>query len=183
MKVPWKHSQPALGITLAVLFWATPISLVQENQDPLRPLRFFIGRWAGEESGQAGIGTGEREYEFVLQGRFLQVKNRSVFKPQPDNPQGEVHEDWGFFSYDKLRGKIVLRQFHVEGYVNYYVLQERPANGNLVFVSESIENLPTGWRARYRFNILDRNSFEESFDLAKPGGDFERVLGNLWRRR
>ena len=33
-----------------------------------------------------------------------------------------MHEHWSFFSYDRARKALVLRQFHQEGFVNQYVL-------------------------------------------------------------
>jgi len=46
------------------------------------------------------------------------MRNQSTYPPQAKNPKGEQHEDRGFISYDKARKKFVLRQFHVEGFVN-----------------------------------------------------------------
>ena len=86
------------------------------------------------------------------------MKNRSVYKPQEKNPKGETHEDWGFFSYDSARKRFVLRQFHVEGFVNQYSLEDASPDGKpMVLTSESIENIPPGWRARETYRILNDN--------------------------
>ena len=45
----------------------------------------------------------EREYSFVLKDRFIQISNKAVYAPQENNPKGEVHEDLGFFGYDKAQ--------------------------------------------------------------------------------
>ena len=50
-------------------------------------------------------------------------------------------------SFDKGRKRFVYRQFHVEGFVNQYVLEAEGEEGVRVFVSEAIENIPGGWRA------------------------------------
>ena len=42
-----------------------------------------------------------------------------------------------------------------------------------VFSSESIENIPPGWRARETYRIISSDEFESQFDLAEPGKDFE----------
>jgi hypothetical protein len=42
---------------------------------------------------------------------------------------------------DRSRKRIILRQFHVEGFVNQYVQAAPSADGRLVFVTESIENI------------------------------------------
>src|SRR5437867_3308635 len=91
---------------------------------PWNSLKFFVGNWQGTFQGEPGHGTGERHYQFVLQDKFLQATNKSVYPQQEKNPKGEVHEDLGFFSYDGKRKKFVLRQFHVEGFVNEYAEQE-----------------------------------------------------------
>ena len=39
--------------------------------------------------------------------------------------------------------------------------------------TEAIENLPPGVRARETYAILGPDEFEESFELAEPGKDFE----------
>jgi len=59
------------------------------------PFNYFIGSWQGSGQGQAGDSRVERKYEFVLNGKFLSVRNKSTYDPQEKNPKGEVHEDWG----------------------------------------------------------------------------------------
>jgi hypothetical protein len=46
----------------------------------------------------------------------------SIYPPQPKNEKGEVHEHWSFFSHDRARRTLVLRQFHQEGFVNQYAM-------------------------------------------------------------
>jgi hypothetical protein len=142
------------------------------KSDPFAPLRFFVGTWHGEQSGQPGHGTSERTYSFVLDDRFLQVKNTSTYPPQEMNKAGETHNDMGIISYDKGRKKFVFRQFHVEGFVNTYVQEESSDPKKMVFVSEAIENISPGWRARETYFFLNENEFIERFELAEPGKDF-----------
>lgn len=73
------------------------------------------------------------------------LQNRNEYPPQPENPKGEIHEDEGWFSYDRTRKRIVLRQFHVESFVNQYVEEPSPASSPIVFTTEAIENIPSGW--------------------------------------
>src|SRR5215470_10926634 len=122
--------------------------------------------------GQPGNGKVEREYQFVLNGKYLQAKNKSTYPPQEKNPKGEVHEDWSMFSYDSARKKVILRQFHVEGFANQYVL-ESESREQIVFVPEAIENIPAGWRARESYRVIGPDEFIERFELAEPGKDFQ----------
>ncbi len=139
-----------------------------------RPFQFFVGKWEGTGEGKPGISRGAQEFTFVLGGRYLQVRNEAVFAPQERNPKGERHEDWGFFSYDQLRKAYVFRQFHVEGFVNQYVCPSPSDDGKtFIFLSEAIENLPPGFKARLTYRILDDDSFEQTFDLSAPGQEME----------
>ena len=141
-----------------------------EPADLWGPLRYLLGSWRGTSSGKPGVGTSERTYALILAGQFIEVRGRSTFEPQKSNPSGEVHEELGLISYDKARSRYVLREFHVEGYVNQYVL-EPPAPGSqkLVFMTEAIENIPPGWQARTTLEVLSPDSFRETFELAGPG--------------
>jgi hypothetical protein len=141
--------------------------------DALAPIAGLIGRWVGTAEGQPGKGTVERVYERVLGSRFIQVRNRSTYPPQEKNPKGEEHEDLGFFSFDRARKAIVFRQFHVEGFVNQYVLDPASTAERIVFTSEAIENIPPGWRARETYVRSTPDQLEEVFELAEPGKDFE----------
>lgn len=116
-----------------------------QKTDPWEPLRFLVGEWTGTSDGRPGKGTVKRKYEWVLNGRFLRETNVSTYPPQEANPKGEVHEHWTMFSHDRGRKMFVMRQFHVEGFVNQYVLsQNAVAPNGFVFESEAFENLPSG---------------------------------------
>lgn len=78
----------------------------------------------------------------------------------------------GLLSYDKARKKLVFRQFHVEGFVNHYVLDSATPE-MFVFASEAIENIPAGFRARETLRFLGDGQLEETFEIAEPDKDFE----------
>ena len=161
---------------------AFPQSRVKD--EPLAAVKFFAGRWQGTGTGEPGKSTVEREYQFVLGGKFLQVKNVSRWAPRDKNPTGETHEDLGLMSYDTARKTIIYRQFHIEGFVNQHVMEPIRDPKTLVFVSEAIENIAPGWRARETYHILGQDEFEEVFELAAPGKEFELYSkSHLHRRR
>ena len=138
--------------------------------DRWAPLRFLLGAWEGTTTGQPGSGTVRREYRLVLRDRFIEVRNTSTYPPQEKNPRGEVHEDVGYISYDRARKAFVLRQFHVEGFVNTYATGPE-VSAPVVFTSEAIENIPPGWRARETYRVSG-DALVEVFELAEPGRDF-----------
>jgi hypothetical protein len=173
-------------LTLAFLLLALGRSTAQappDSNNVWAPLMFLMGAWEGESTGSPGAGRVSREYRFALNQKFIEVRNSSTYAPQPKNPKGERHEDWGLFSFDKSRKRFVLRQFHVEGFVNQYVSDPAPITGPLVFTSESIENIPAGYRARETYTVTGPDSFTERFELASPGKDFELYSEAKLRRR
>jgi len=140
-----------------------------EKPDPLAPLDRFIGDWQGTATGQAGAGTVTRRYARVMGGRFIQEANTSTYPAQEKNPKGEVHEHSGMFSFDKQRKALMLRQFHIEGFVNTYRQASEPGAEKLVFESEAFENFSNAWKARETYEFLSNDQFVETFELAPPG--------------
>jgi len=165
---------------LTVPTWAQ--STAPTEPDRFQALRFFVGTWEGEGQGQPGRSQVSREYALVLDGRFIEVRNRSFYPPQEGNP-GEDHRDIGFISFDSARGKHVMRQFHVEGFVNQYVHDSTSEDGKtLTFVTEAIENIPAGFRARETYVLVGPDEFVERFELAEPGKEFELYSENRLHR-
>ncbi len=57
--------------------------------------------------------------------------------------------------------------------MNEYKLDSLSANGKrFVFVSEAIENIPPGWRAKETYDILNEDQIRETFELAEPDKPF-----------
>jgi hypothetical protein len=149
-----------------------------------RPLEFVIGSWTGTAKGQPGEGKVEREIRMVLGGRYLEIENRTTYAPQARNPKGEVHEDRGMVSWDRRRARFVLRQFNVEGYVNQFVADSVVVGADsVVFTTESIENIPPGWRARETWRKVGEDEFVERFELAEPNKGFEIYSESRLRRK
>jgi hypothetical protein len=152
------------------------------KDDPWRPVRFLVGEWTGESTGEPGQGTVRRTYRFVLGDKFLHEQNVSTYPPQPNNPKGEVHEHWAFFSYDRARKALVLRQLHQESFVNQYVMLAEAKANTVVFETEALENLPSGWKARERYEVVSPDEFVETFELAEPGSEFKLYSRSRFKR-
>lgn len=163
----------ALLLVIALLGAQAGAQQGASRPDRFAALRFLAGTWRGEQAGQPGRGTAERTYQFILNDRFLQETNTSTYPPQEKNKNGEVHHHMSMISYDTARNLFVFRQFHTEGFVNTYAQQPAPDDKTIVFVSEAIENIPAGYRARETYTILSRDEFTERFEIAEPGKDFE----------
>jgi hypothetical protein len=181
------YGREGLLRTICALFVFLPVILfaqTEKKEDVWAPFKFFVGRWEGSGNGEAGDSKVEREYRYTLGGRFILINNKSTYAPQKENPKGEIHEDLGVLSYDSGRKRFVLRQFHGEGFVNQYVLDSIAPDGrSFIFVTESIENIPAGWRARESYRILSNSEFVETFSLAAPGKEFETYTENRLKRK
>ena len=173
-----------MKLILPVLLLVVSVGTAQtpRGSDTWQPLRYLTGSGEGTGSGQPGVSKIQREYRLKLNDKFLQVQNKSTYDPQPKNPKGEVHEDWGMVSFDKSRKKFVFRQFHSEGFVNQYVMSSTDGK-TIVFTSESIENIPAGFKARETYTILGPDEFKEVFEIAAPGKDFEVYSEGHFKRR
>ncbi|MCW3848166.1 FABP family protein [Sphingomonas sp. LB-2] len=170
------------GVSVPLLAFAGS-ARAADLQPALGGLERFIGKWRGEGDGQPGHSTVERSYEPDLGGLFLVGRNRSTYAPQEKNPKGEVHRDLGYYGWDKARKCAVLRQFHSEGFVVQYVCSTPELGATeLVFDSESIENIPAGFRSRETCRFTGWDAFEELFEIAEPGKDFELYSHNRLER-
>ena len=129
------------------------------------------GKWQGSGSGFSG-GTSviHSEFNFVMDGLFMEIKNHSEFAPSEENQKGDIHDDWGIISFDKTREKFVFRQFHSEGFYNQYILNDTLSNPKfLVFETEFIENFVDGGTARFTIILISENKIETVFDVGFPG--------------
>lgn len=150
------------------------ISAQNSKRDSLwMVLKPFVGTWKGQGEGEPGKGNYERTYQFILNKRFIEIRNKSTYPPTTRHPTGEVHEDIGYFSYDNARKVFMLRQFHVEGFVIQYMLDSVSTDKQtLVFSAESIENVPAGFRAKETYRIVNENEIEETFEIAERGKEY-----------
>jgi len=182
--------KPAVILICLLILLPPSLSLNAQNTPPAQkeadvwaPFRFFVGAWQGQGEGKTGASKGKQSYQFVLGGKFLQVKNEARFEPQEKGKPGQVHEDLGLISYDQARECYVFRQFHVEGFVNQYICKKVLDEGKtFIFVSEQAENLPPATKARLTYMVVNPNEFQMTFDLATPGKDYECYQSGVMKR-
>ena len=158
-----------------------PVFLTGQVNYSLNNFAFLIGDWQGVESGLAGDGIGFRTYSWELNKNYIMVKNASHFPKSDKNPRGEVHRDIGIMSYNSNDSSVVLREFHVEGFTNIYVLDiAESTDSSYIFISREIENNPGNWRACLTIKILPDKEFTEIFEIATDGQNFKEWLRNHW---
>lgn len=170
---------------LALIVFVTASAVAQSPQaDVWKPLTFFVGVWEGTGKGEAGEAMVEREYKFALNDKFLQVSHRSIYDPKTKNPKGNVHEDVGFFSFDRARKQLVFRQFNSEGFVVQFLVSGSSDNGKTVVLeSENNENIPKDMRVRITYKIVSDVEFTETYEIAEPGKDFAAYYTKNFKRK
>lgn len=152
-------------------------------EKPLERFEFLVGSWQGVEGGVAGDGIGFRTYSMQLNSKFLVHHNTSTFPISKRKPRGEVHRDFGVLSYNSNDSSYVLREFHVEGFTNIYVLNKAlSSEKRFVFITREIENNPGEWVARLTIKKISDDEFKEYFDIATDGKTFKSFLKNHWMR-
>ncbi len=171
-----------VAVTCLVLLGMVHTVAQRTTDDRWARVRFLLGSWEGTSDGQPGKGTVRRRYTLLLKDQFIEVRNTSTYPPQEKNPKGEMHEDIGYISLDRTRKRLVLRQFHVEGFVNQYVEDSSPSSGTMSFTSEAIENIPDGYRALETYTMLGADEFEEVFEIAEPAKAFEVYSRSRFKR-
>ena len=174
---------PWIGpLVILVILASGPSALAEpteEEPDPWAPLRLLVGSWQGAINGKLGTGTGQRRYQFILGGKYLEMRHSSVRLPQEKSPKGDQHEELGVFSFDSERREIVFRSFMIEGVVNRFVCETEAQK--MLCVTEAVESGP-GIRARLTLEISNRYRFVERYEIAWPGKDLELYFTNQWTR-
>ena len=175
-----RFSISIIFLTLAQLI--APIPAGAEDIS-IERLRVLLGEWRGVGDGKWGKSSAERTYSFVFDGIYVRGHGRSVYPRQDKNPSGEIHETVDMFSFDRNRNTIVLRQFDNEAFVTtYYLIPATLSPNKMEFMSEHLENVPVGWRARVLFDFKGEDEFHEYFELDTNKGSFERYLTTRFLR-
>ena len=169
----------------AVLFLSASVAAQAPTKvDTWKPLRYFVGVWNGTGKGEAGNAAVEREYKFALGNKFIQASHRSIYDLKVKNPTGSVHEDLGFFSYDKARKQFVFRQFNSEGFTVQFVVTSISDDGKtIVLASENNENIPKDMRLRVTYWVVSDSEFAETYEGAEPGKDFVTYYKKQFKRK
>lgn len=153
---------------LLIIYLSVTCTFVHAQSKQFDKFNFLLGNWSGEGTGFGNSKSKiESGFQLVLGDKYIEVTNESKFAPTDKNPEGEYHIDKGLISYDRSRKLIVFRQFHIEGFVNQYILVDSLSTASkLVFESEIIENFMPGGKARWTIIKHSENEIETVFDLS-----------------
>jgi hypothetical protein len=172
-------------MSLRIVFFVLSLAFVSGGAAAadLQDFQWLVGDWKGTGEGDPGTSSSERHISTFLDGKYLRVEGRSVYEKQPKNPEGDIHTELGVWSYDRARKVVVLREFDSLGFVSTYVLDSAGSTGDSwVLVAESLENVPRGWKARYRYTRVGADEYMESLELDADGKGFKPYVTNRFLR-
>lgn len=76
------------AIALALALPEQETAPAAPKPDPWAPVRFLLGKWEGDAQGEPGTGNALREYSFVLNNRYIEVRNQSTYSAQEKARKG-----------------------------------------------------------------------------------------------
>lgn len=161
------------------------INLLSAQNEAFLRFEFLLGNWTGTGSGFGNEKSKVDSYfKYVLNKKYIEVKNESFFNPTDEKPGGEKHSDIGYISYDRNNKKFVFRQFNTEGFVNNYILNDSLSDDSLItFETIYIENFVERGKARWTIKKLTNGKIETSFDVSMPDKEYTCFSKNYLERK
>jgi hypothetical protein len=151
-------------LTLCVLL-LLPLQAAQRSQpaDPWHALRFLVGDWTAEGSGDPGRGSGGFSFQFDLNGKILVRKNRADY-PATKDREAFSHQDLMVIYPEGNSGDFRAIYFDNEGHVTPYAIKLR-AEGHIEFVSNPVPGSP---RFRLTYTKVSDGGLDVKFEIAPP---------------
>jgi hypothetical protein len=152
-------------IFAAVLVAVQAVAAQQAKDDAAwAPLRFLLGEWVGEGSGEPGQGTGGFSFQPDLQGKILVRRNYARYPASKDRP-AYAHDDLLIVYAEPGRIGWQAVYFDNEGHVIHYAVSI-PAVGIWEFLSEVQPDRP---RYRLTYRKAGADTLTLKFEIAPPG--------------
>lgn len=158
-------------IAIAVVIMPASAQCQGNAEDSWALVRGLEGVWEGEGAGFGQTSKLTHSWEFVLDGKFLRLRTRSV--SSTSDGDSEVHEDVGYVSWSAGEGVLRFRQFLSEGYVNVFTLSPAtpPASG-IDFNPENTEGMAT-FSVSMKLRFVDADTYEMVLAMGKKGTELK----------
>ena len=146
---------------LALVMLAT-LSACATHDSPVNPatdrwgrVRFLLGTWAGEASGDSGKATVKRTYTLAPDGQFINEQSTMRFEAT-NGRKPEIRHQTGSITYDKDRKTFMLRL----GVQSYALNTDKSMAEYLIFDAGT---------AHASYDVISPNEFVEILEVAEPG--------------
>jgi hypothetical protein len=172
---------------LTLVIFAT-LAACATHESPVNPatdrwgrVRFLLGTWTGEASGESGKATVTRTYKLAPDGQFIDEQSTTRFEATAGGKR-EVRHQIGSISYDKDRKTFMLRQApsdigNDEGLSAFvYALNtDKSMAEYLIFDTVATENSYNNVEARANYDVISPNEFVEIIETGKDLVEHGRI--------
>ncbi len=151
----------------AALFLVVRSVTPQESKlDPVwEPLRFLLGDWTGEGSGEPGQGSGSFSFRLELAQNILVRRNRADYPAKQGRPAFS-HEDLMVVHKDPGTGRLQAIYFDGEGHVIHYGVHVSEDGKTVQFRSEVSDKTP---QYRLTYAKSGNDTVRLKFEIAPAG--------------
>ena len=127
---------------------------------------WLMGEWAGEGSGQPGVGGGTFTFKTDLSKKILVRKSQSEYPATGDKP-AVIHKDLMIVYPDYNGNPSKAIYFDNEGHtINYLITY---TDQSIVLTSEKIPNVPI---FRLSYTLLENEMVNTKFEMSQDGVNF-----------
>ena len=167
-------------VLIGFLLILSPTSLAQQSTSKLDSLRFLVGKWVGEGTGEVGAGSGQSTFEMGLKDKVLIRRNHAEYPATQGRP-AVTHDDLMIIYVDPATHEPRAFYTDSEGNTINYAVTVTNGGKSVVFLSDLAEHLR---RYRLTYVVAKSDQMTLTFEIATPEkpNDFKRFIEGRIRR-
>jgi len=152
----------------------------QAAADAWGSIRFLVGDWVGEGSGQPGAGRGSFSFRFALEDKVLVRRDHSEYPAGGGRPS-VVHDALMIVYPEPGHRRLAAIYFDNEGHVIRYQVGTEGGGHRIAFFSEPTAGAP---RFRLTYARMTDDAVDVTFEIAPPDQPdaFKQYIGGRSRR-
>ena len=154
----------------------------KRGDDRFAPLAWLVGEWQGYGKFGTRMTYAHRKYSYDLEGMYLVERTIDMFPPPEPSTEFEVHQDFVVYYRDTTTGGLKAKAFFVEAFVTSETVSGGEGGKPIIAESTEIENGPPGLRTRFTLTRETNDRFKETFEIARPGKEFELAEESFYKR-